>query len=114
MSDGETSNKVKYKFPSFSICMVVVLLLMFVVLMISIIIARIQSVTNPLNDNMINESAISSMYVDLEIVEKDQYHTIYVDNQTGILYMEIKSNGYSSALTVLLKEDGTPKKLSDY
>lgn len=112
-SPGGTEDS-KNKLPLGSICLVGVLLLTLLLLLAITIVARVHSVISPLNSNISNESVIDSKYIDFHIVEQGENYVIYVDQQTGVLYMEIKSNGYSSAITVLLNEDGTPKKLSDY
>ena len=107
---------IKCKPPSLSVCLFVVLLLILIVVLTSFLFAEVKMLISPLNDTaMENEiHIVESQYVRFDIVEVGDTYNIYVDKDTEILYIELKANGYSSALSVLMKADGTPKKLSDY
>lgn len=107
---------IKCKPPSLSVCLFVVLLLILIVGITSFLFAEVKMLISPLNDTaMENEiHIVESQYVRFDIVEVGDTYNIYVDKDTEILYIELKANGYSSALSVLMKADGTPKKLSDY
>lgn len=57
----------------------------------------------------------SSKYVDLEVVENTSYTIIYVDRNTGALYLWYKDcNNYGQAMTPLYNADGTLKNIEDF
>lgn len=118
MSDdcGKNVGGIKCKTPSVSVCLFVVLLLILTVVLTSFLFAEVKMLISPLNDTAIENEIhiVESQYVCFDIVEVGDTYNIYVDKDTEILYIELKANGYSSALSVLMKADGTPKKLSDY
>lgn len=105
----------KYKRPTTTVCLLVILLLIFIICITILTIQQVAKIIDPLfNDNrdMQNEYVIESSYVNLEIVERGDTYIIYRDNYTDILYLELRSNGYSSSLTVIMDENGEPKKYS--
>lgn len=104
------------KKPSGTICLVVVVLLVFILLCGAVMYTQITKVTQPLGSQnyTIGEKTFESTYAEFEIIEQGQEYTILRDAQTDVLYMEFKRNGYSSALTVLLNADGTPKTYSQF
>jgi len=118
MSDDRNvdNGEIKCKSPSLSACLFVILLLVLIMGITSFLVAEVKMLTTPLNGTVTeNETHIvESQYVSFDIVEVGDTYNIYVDRDTEILYIELKANGYSSALTALMKADGTPKKLSDY
>ena len=106
----------KFKKPSNTICLIVVMLLIFILLCGAYVYSQIVNVTQPLAGPNRNNGEIMfiSDYVEFELIEQDTTHTIFRDTQTDVLYVEFKRNGYSSALTVLLNADGTPKTYSQF
>ena len=108
---------VKFKKPSNTICLIVVMLLIFILLCGAFVYSQIVSLIAPLDvehDHDNDGIVVSSTYVEFEIVEDATEHTIYRDNLTDVLYIEYKRNGYSSAMTVLMNTDGTPKTYSQF
>ena len=117
MSDKrENESILKCKPPSLSVCLFVVLLLILIMGITTFLVAEVKMLTTPLNETTTeNETRIvESQYIHFDLVEIGDTYNIYVDKDTDILYIELKANGYSSALSVILKADGAPKKLSDY
>ena len=52
----------------------------------------------------------SSKYVDLEVIENTWHTIIYVDRNTGVLYMwYVDDNRYGQTMTPLYNADGTLK-----
>ena len=41
-------------------------------------------------------------------VENTLGHSVYVDEDTGVMYLYVKG-GYGGGITVMINEDGTPK-----
>ena len=57
----------------------------------------------------------SSKYVDLEVVENNGSAIIYVDRDTGVLYMWYEDNiEYGQTMTPLYNADGTLKNITDF
>lgn len=57
----------------------------------------------------------SSEYVDLEVIENTGHTIIYVDRETGVLYMWYKDyNEYGQTMTPLYNADGTLKNIEDF
>ena len=107
----------KFKKPSNTICLVVVILLLFILCCGAFVYSQINDLTAPLEGERIyitGEVLVESTYVNFEVIEQSKGYTIFRDNQTDILYLEFKRNGYSSAITVLLNTDGTPKTYSQF
>jgi hypothetical protein len=106
----------KFKKPSNTICLVVVLLLVFILISGAFVYSQIYHLVTPLGETEIisGKVIIDSPYVELDVIEQENQYTILRDKQTDVLYIELRRNGYSSAVTVLLNEDGTPKKYSQF
>ena len=106
----------KFKKPSNTICLIVVLLLIFILLCGVYVYSQIVNVTEPLagQNHTDGEIMFTSDYAEFEIIEQKTEYTILRDTQTDVLYIEFKRNGYSSALTVLVNADGTPKTYSQF
>lgn len=106
-----------WKKPSGTICLVVVVLLIFSILCGAFIYTQIIDLAEPLEGGpsySIGQKTFESTYAEFEIIEQGPEFTILRDTQTDVLYMEFKRNGYSSALTVLVNADGTPKTYSQF
>lgn len=105
-----------WKKPSGTICLVVVVLLIFILSCGAIMFSQISNLTEPLEGGnyTIGQKTFESTYAEFEIIEQGPEYTIIRDAQTDVLYMEFKRNGYSSALTVLVNADGTPKTYSQF
>lgn len=101
-----------FKKPSNTICLVVVMLLILVVSCCAFFYVEANRLIEQLNT--VEGNVVSSEYVSFSIIENEETYTIYRDDTTDILYIELKRNGYSSALTILFNEDGTPKKYGQY
>jgi len=117
MSEGnnEKNSILKCKIPSISACLVVILLLFLLLIFSAVIVTKIRGLTDPLHPDIARqEHIVYSKYTDWSIVESGSTYIIYVDNRTDNLYIELKSNEYSSALSPLLDKNGLPMKLSDY
>ena len=107
----------KFKKPSNTICLIVVLLLIFILLCGAFVYSQIVDLTEPLSveqSYVEGEQMFISTYAQFEIIEQKKEYTILRDAQTDVLYIEFKRNGYSSALTVLVNADGTPKTYSQF
>ena len=105
--------KIECKKPAGNVCLLVVLLLVLIISLVTFVAKQIHFIVNPLNNDIRNqqhEYDIESEYINLQILEKEQTYVIYRDINTNNLYLELRSNGYSSALTPILESDGTPKK----
>ena len=106
-----------WKRPSGTICLVVVVLLLFILLCGAFMFSQISDLTEPLEGKQTyttGQKTFESTYADFEIIEQGPEFTILRDTQTDVLYIEFKRNGYSSALTVLVNADGTPKTYSQF
>ena len=93
------------------------MLLIFILLCGAFVYSQIVNLTEPLADGQQytnGEQMFTSVYAQFEIIDQDTEYTILRDAQTDVLYIEFKRNGYSSALTVLLNADGTPKTYSQF
>ena len=107
----------KFKKPSNTICLIVVMLLIFILLCGAYVYSQIVNLTEPLAVDQYytnGEIMFTSDYAEFEIIEQETEYTILRDTQTDVLYIEFKRNGYSSALTVLVNADGTPKTYSQF
>lgn len=105
------------KKPSSTVCLIVVVLLLFILLCGIFMHIQIDYLLDPLkgNQNLTeSQTVLESTYVNFEIIEQGKEYTIFRDAQTDVLYIEYKRNGYSSAMTVLLNADGSPKTYSQY
>jgi archaellum component FlaG (FlaF/FlaG flagellin family) len=106
-----------FKKPSNTICLIVVVLLLFILCCGAFVYSQINDLTEPLENEHVykaGEKLADSVYTDFEIIEQRKEYTILRDAQTDVLYIELRRNGYSSALTVLFNADGTPKTYSQF
>lgn len=105
--------KIECKKPGGTVCLLVILLLVLIISISGFIVKKITTLVHPLNNDIRNqqyEYTIESNYINLQILEKESTYVIYRDTNTDNLYLELRANGYSSALTPILESDGTPKK----
>ncbi len=101
----------KLKKPSNTVCLIVVALLVFILFCTTILVHEIKKIITPLDTN---ENTITSVYADFEEIESTIEYSIYRDIETDVLYIEIRRNGYSSALSPLFNSDGSLKKFSQF
>ena len=90
---------------------------MFILCCGAFVYTQIVNLTEPLEVERLyitGDNVINSTYAELEIIEHKPEYTVFRDLQTDVLYIELKRNGYSSALTVLLNADGSPKMYSQF
>ena len=101
----------KFKKPSNTVCLIVLALLVFIVFCTAILFHEVRKVVTPLDTN---GNTITSVYADFQEIESSEEYSIYRDIETDVLYIEMRRNGYSSALSPLYNGDGTLKKYSQF
>lgn len=107
----------QFKKPRNTMWLIIIMLLIFSILCGAFIYTQIVKLIQPLNEKQRQENetiVVDSTYAEFDIIEENNTHTIYRDTQTDVLYIEFKRNGYSSAMSVLMNADGTPKTYSQY
>ena len=91
--------------------------IIFILIMFLMMFVSCSNVSSLEDESLENEKSIYKVsdFIDLKVIAFNLYETIYVDNNTGVLYYRKNvKNGGSGGYTPIYNADGSLKNINQY